>query len=297
MKNSLTEQLSILPLFWVALGFIEGIVIASQVPMISTEFWGGLAAVWVIIGVVFSRLRPQTPLLMVLLPAFIFLGAVRYQMEQPSAQPAPGQIAYYNDRVPARRVYVTGILSEPPDLRDTYMNLRIEVQAVDSGKGDVPVSGLLQVRLSNEYTLRYGDHVRVRGFIETPPESEEFSYREYLAMQGIHSILRTNKITVIPFGSQKKPLEDLMFRLRATLVKRLYMLFPDPEASLLSGVLFGVDKNIPADLQQAFKNTGTAHIVAISGFNIAIIAGIFVTLFSRFFGKKIGPVLAIIGIF
>ena len=42
----------------------------------------------------------------------------------------------------------------------------------------------------------------------------------------------------------------------------------DPEASLLAGILFGVDTGLTTRLQDAFKNTGTAHIITISGFNI-----------------------------
>src|SRR5262249_17804598 len=155
--------------------------------------------------------------------------------------------------------YVTGIISEPPDVRDTYINLRLDVESIDLGKGDVPVHGPLLVRLGNEYDLHYGDHVRVRGVVETPPTDEEFSYGDYLALQGIHSILSTNQITVIPFGGHTDPIPAFIYRVRASLLRRVYILFPEPEASLLAGILLGQDNNIPAELQQAFKNTGTSH--------------------------------------
>jgi competence protein ComEC len=64
----------------------------------------------------------------------------------------------------------------------------------------------------------------------------------------------------------------------------------------MAGILLGVDTGLTRELQQAFKNTGTAHIIAISGFNISIIAGLFVTFFSRFFGSRRGMLLAVIGI-
>ena len=57
-----------------------------------------------------------------------------------------------------------------------------------------------------------------------------------------------------------------------------------------------MDTGLTSELQQAFKNTGTAHIIAISGFNISIIAGIFFAFFSRFLGPRRGAVLAILGI-
>ncbi len=65
---------------------------------------------------------------------------------------------------------------------------------------------------------------------------------------------------------------------------------------MLAGILLGDDNGLPASLQQAYKNTGTAHIIAISGFNIAIIAGLFVALFSRLLGRRKGALVAVLGI-
>jgi len=291
VKDSLREQFTIMPLFWIGLAILCGIVLASLL-VLPVWAWFGLAFLALLIIIIVKRVRSQSPLLILLLPVLLLLGAARYQLSQPVI--TSGFISYYNE-VP-RRIYVTGTLAEPPDIRDTYMNLRIRVDAVDTGEGDIPVHGTLLVRLTKEYDLHYGDQLRVRGFIKTPPENEEFSYRDYLSMQGIHSILSTNSVTLIPFGGQKDPFTAFMYQVKDSLLKRVYALFPEPEASLLAGILLGQDNNIPAELQQAFKNTGTAHIIAISGFNIAIIAGIFVTLFSRFFGKRNGAILAILGV-
>lgn len=292
MKTSIPEQISASPLLWVSTALLAGIILASWLTL-STLIWLGLIIPAMLVALILRRIRPQWRLAVLLLPGFLFLGAARYQMVQPPAELNFNMLAYYNG-VP-RKVYVTGTLAAPPDVRDTYMNLRMKVEAVDLDRGDIPVSGDLLIRLTNEYEIAYGDHFRVRGYILTPPENEDFSYRDYLAMQGIHSILSTNTITIIP-GNDADPLRAAMYNFKTSLVKQLYRLFPDPEASLLAGILLGVDNNIPVGIQQAFKNTGTSHIVAISGFNIAIIAGIFVTLFSRFFGKKIGAILAILSI-
>ena len=280
-----------MPLFWVALAFLSGIVLASLVNLPAIA-WLALGIFGIVAAIVLKLLRRKLLLVLLLLPGFACLGAARYQAQQPVL--TTDHISYYNDY--PQRIYITGTLTEPPDVRDTYINLRLQVDAIDLGKGDVPVRGPLLVRLSNEYTLQYGDRVRVRGLLETPPTGEEFSYADYLALQGIRSILSTNQITIIPFGGHTEPLPAFIYRVRASLLNRIYRLFPEPEASLLAGILLGEDNNIPAELQEAFKNTGTSHIIAISGFNIAIIAAIFVTLFSRFFGKRWGAVLAVLSI-
>jgi len=65
---------------------------------------------------------------------------------------------------------------------------------------------------------------------------------------------------------------------------------------VLRMILLGVDTGLPKDLQEAFKDTGTTHIIAISGFNITIIAGIFVVFFGKLFGDKIGALVALFAI-
>lgn len=53
---------------------------------------------------------------------------------------------------------------------------------------------------------------------------------------------------------------------------------PEPQASLLAGILFGVKSNLPVDLYQALIATGTIHIVVLSGQNISILAKILAEL-------------------
>ena len=186
-------------------------------------------------------------------------------------------------------------MTEPPDLRDTYTNLKFKVEAVDSGSGDLPAGGAVLVRTSALANYEYGQQVRVRALFKTPPENEEFSYREYLTRQGIQSYTSSMEVTILP-GNGRNFFLRQVYKLKAKLFHNTYRLYQDPEASLLAGILFGVDTGLAGKLQDAFKNTGTAHIIAISGFNIAIIAGIFFSDFKNLFGEKTRAALAVLGI-
>ena len=185
---------------------------------------------------------------------------------------------------------------EPPDYRDTYTNLHLKVEAVDSGSGDLPAHGAILVRVPAYETYEYGERVRVRGKLKTPPENEDFSYRDYLAREGIHSYISIAEVTRLPWNV-RNPIVTAVYKLKMALLDNTYRLYHDPEASLLAGILFGVDTGLTRELQDAFKNTGTTHIIAISGFNIAIIAGIFFSIFKNIFGERYGAAIAIVGIF
>ena len=305
--SQLQDQLTThLPLMWFSLAFLAGIVLGS---LFSLSFW-----VWMVLSVLFlllafsTRFFPRVkqlgatlsppiskslsfilhPFHLILLVA-LFLGAARYQLSVPDFDAF--HIAFYNDR--DYDLLITGTLIEPPDYRDNYTNLRVSVKAVDTGDGDLAASGIILVRASNNQTFHYGENIRLRGKLKTPPENEDFSYRDYLAAQHVHSYMSTAVVTVLP-GNGGNPLSVALYGIKERALANIYRMFPDPESSLMAGILLGVDTGLTRELQDAFKNTGTAHIIAISGFNISIIAGIFFAFFSRFFGERRGAVIAIV---
>ena len=282
-----------MPLVGISLSFLLGIIVAS---LLSLPAW-----IWFAISVsivILWRLLPDRfsqfivrPLYFAILLAFL-LGAWRYQAAQPKINAF--QVAFYNDR--KYDLLITGSLAEPPDYRNTYTNLKIKVAAVDSGSGDLPVSGLMLARVPENQIYEYGERVRLRGQLETPPQDEEFSYRDYLAREGILSYMSMAEVTVLP-GDDGGLYKTAVYKLKEKLLKNTYRLFNDPEASLLAGILLGVDTGLTKELQNAFKNTGTAHIIAISGFNIAIIGGIFFSIFKNIFRERRGALLAVVSIF
>lgn len=297
-----------MPLTWISLSFLAGIVLAS---LLSLPVWA-----WILLSAFFfllflllrflathnpalsaaertqPRRRDATRILAFILAISLFLGSAYYQLRQPDIDAF--HIAFYNDR--NYELLITGFLTEPPDYRDTYTNLKLKVEAVDTGDGDLPVSGFILVRIPKNQAYEYGQRLRVRGQLKTPPENEEFSYRDYLAREGIHSYMSTAEVTELP-GNGGSLVTAQVYKLKSKLLEKTYRIYQDPEASLFAGILFGVDSGLTRELQNAFKNTGTAHIIAISGFNIAIIAGFFFSIFKNLTNERLGAIIAVVGIF
>ena len=85
---------------------------------------------------------------------------------------------------------VEGIVVAEPDVRDKYTNLR--VQADKLSIADQParkVKGLVLVQAPPFSDFRYGDRIRAEGTrsVQTPTDTGEFDYREYLARQDMYS--------------------------------------------------------------------------------------------------------------
>jgi competence protein ComEC len=204
----------------------------------------------------------------------LLLGILRFNASAPLHGFDEGHIAYYNGK---GWVKIEGTVSGEADVRDTYTNLRVAVSRieVDGQESELAnqriseheVRGTVLVRAPRYPEYDYGDELEIEGLLETPPELEDFSYREYLAHQGIHSILRRPQITLIDRGQGSAWRRALLaFKRRAQTV--IAGILHEPQAALLTGILLGVETGIPAGLMEAFSTTGTAHIIAISGLNL-----------------------------
>ena len=66
---------------------------------------------------------------------------------------------------------------------------------------------------------------------------------------------------------------------------------PEPQASLLTGILLGDDSGLPHALSDDFRTTGMTHIIAISGFNIALIIALLDRLAAPLLPRRVGAVV------
>jgi competence protein ComEC len=269
-----------MPLFWLCLAFLCGILLSSSFPL-PILGWSLLALFALLLFLppisrrLFSRLpsrlntfadslKLSSPALFPLMLLFLSLGAIRYQISQPNIDPS--FIAYYNDQ-PIEYI-IEGVVADPPDVRDTYVNLHLrmeQLQTVDASQF-VPVHGLLLARVSINTSYNYGDRIRLQGHLVTPPENEDFSYRDYLANRGIYSYIAYPTTSLLQQG-QGNPFYTALYSFRQHALDLVYSFYPDPEASLMAGILLGVQSGIPQDVQEAFRFTGTSHIIVISGFD------------------------------
>ena len=108
-----------------------------------------------------------------------------------------------------------------------------------------------------------GDRMLVTSRIELAEDFDGFAYREFLARQGIAAIARADAAEVV--GEASGP-AAVLASLRSTLLGGLNDLVPEPEA--------GVRSAIAPEINDAFATAGLTHVVAISGWNIAIVAAL-----------------------
>lgn len=173
-----------------------------------------------------------------------------------------------------------GFVAEAPDRRQMQTKLTIRVDTLHTSTGAVhAVSGLVLATDRNGWPpIGYGDEVRVFGKLEKPGVFDGFSYDDFLSLRDIYAMVGRAKMELIhPLSDRTTgvtPLDRLLagiYGFRDRFELQIARMQPEPQASLLTGLLTGSRGGMPASLLDAFRKAGLSHIVAISGYNITII--------------------------
>lgn len=179
-------------------------------------------------------------------------------------------------------VSLRGVVAAEPDLTDASLRWDLDVTALREGRTGSwrPSGGRVRVWSRPNPAVHYGDEVRLTGRLDDAPVFDSFDYGAYLARQGIHGVVRYGAVSVLSSGHGFPPLAWAVGA-RSALAAALARQLPEPQNSLAQGILLGIRTGIPRELQDAFRSTGTTHILAISGQNMSVVAGLLVVVFGR----------------
>lgn len=139
---------------------------------------------------------------------------------------------------------------------------------------------------SSEEIWSFGQIERVSCQLENPENKyPKFNYIKYLAMDNIYRVCQNlsveksqYKAYLKGFYRYKTILFENIFKVRKILENKIRQVFSFPESAYLAGLLLGGEDRLPEDVKEDFRETGTTHTVAVSGFNITVLAGFFVWL-------------------
>ncbi len=152
-----------------------------------------------------------------------------------------------------------------------------EIVAARQGGAGYPIRGRLLATLPRSVSLGVGQRVAVTASVEAPAAFEGFDYPAFLARQGIGGLVLVREAAIVAGPANAGPAQ-IAAAARAWLLNGLDEMVPEPEAALGAGILLGVRASIAPEISTAFATAGLTHVVAISGWNIAIVAAIVATL-------------------
>lgn len=187
-----------------------------------------------------------------------------------------------------KRVKLQGEVVNTPDIR--LYNKRLTIRPVNQE------SNILAV-VPKDIEVSYGDTVRVVGKLETPENfitdsGKEFNYERYLANQDIYFIINNADIEIISHGGGSW-VKSWLFKFRNSFMKNIGHVIVPPESDLANGLILGARGGFDTDTRNEFISTGTIHIIALSGYNVTIVAEGIMKIFGLFFAQVISIILGI----
>lgn len=192
-----------------------------------------------------------------------------------------------------QKVELIGLIIDESDIRENNQKLTVEVK-----EEKIKTSILLSVGLENSF--KYGDKIVFSGKLEKPEnfitdQGKEFDYVNYLRKDGILYVMNFPQIEIISSGNGIW-LKNFLFSVKEKFLEKINVQIPAPENILMGGLILGEKSSFDNYLRQNFVNTGTIHIVALSGYNVTIVAEWIMKLF-KFLPHSFGIYLGILAIF
>ena len=185
-----------------------------------------------------------------------------------------------------------GRISSDPEFSGNRVEFTLDLRTIDLPSGPVSTEGriLVYARPSDDLVARrsppyfdYGDLVTVNGTLRRPEPFGGFDYPAYLAAQGIAGTMLADSAAVVgeSGGWRKWP-----YSLRGRLSESIEDTIPYPQSALGQALLLGLTGNLPPELVQDFRSTGTSHLLAISGLHVGVLVVMFLAASAWLFGRR-----------
>jgi len=163
----------------------------------------------------------------------------------------------------------------------THKGLRIVVKLQSAGSL-APEKLPLRVRLTlHEVESGYtaGDEISLRAILLPPPApaapgAYDFQRTAYFQRIGAVGYALDEPTIVKKAGEGRFSAAEWLERLRQSITERIIASLPSPTGALAAAQITGHRNTIPPEVLTAMQDSGLAHLLAISGMNIGIVAGL-----------------------
>ncbi len=245
----------------VCFGFILGVLLRSFL-LLNFYFILALAVLGAGLFLFFiSVSKNQSGILFSILILAFCLGIFRFHLAD---QPAPD---IFESQV-GKKASFAGIIIDEPVRTEDNQKLTLEIDEDEKTK--------ILAYLPVEDDYEYGDAIILKGELEKPEnfitdQGKEFDYVNYLKKDGIFYAMYYPEVEIIDRG-HGNPLKRLLFSVKNTFLEKINFAVQSPENALMGGLILGERASFSEEMRQNLINTGTVHIVALSGQNVTIVA-------------------------
>lgn len=149
-------------------------------------------------------------------------------------------------------------------------NVIVELSGGSASSAGKKISVLVQAPQYPEYA--YGDLLEISCIAKAIENKDaSFDYRMYMAKEGV--LYQCDKSKIKKIGENKGNwFYAKILSARTAFENKIKKVMSEPYGSLAGGLLFGGSGGLSKEIKNDFSKTGMTHIVAVSGYNVTIIA-------------------------
>jgi len=165
---------------------------------------------------------------------------------------------------------LTGTVRDGTGSRRVGNQVVVDVDRIVHGDGEVEVHAGVLASLRTAPAVLPGDRVQldVTGLRAPQLSGPEAA----LAREGIDAVAQSPTLTVVSEGDAT-PRRGIAIA-RGSLASSVDAALPEPASSMVNGITFAVSRPLPADLTAALRDSGLAHVLAVSGLKVVLVAGL-----------------------
>jgi competence protein ComEC len=165
------------------------------------------------------------------------------------------------------------LVAEPTRWAPDRHRLLVDVEAYADGLERRPASGRVQLAIYGETAaLTEGQRLSADVRLHRPVGYRNpgaFDYPADLRRHGILLVGTGRGEAVVPLGPAAPPWH---VRVKRWAVDTIRSGLPDGSAALLAGLVLGERAALPEEIDEVFRRAGVYHVLAVSGFNVALLA-------------------------
>lgn len=246
--------------FWAISFFLIGVLLGSAVEEWSSRFLvvGGVAALGVCIFFAFNK-----PIFAGLFVCMA-LGA--------------GYFFAYDARTGATVIPFGIVPSASGIVRDVRSGLERQELLVSL---EEPHRGRIRVVTNRYPSYAYGDLIHLKGTMKKLRKASARDVRERVAAR-----MSFPDVVVLEQG-RGFPLKARLIRIKSFAERTFARVLPPEQAAFLSGLTLGETAEFSKEFREKLQLTGTSHLVALSGYNVTIIAKAIAVLFGLWFSRRL----------
>lgn len=235
-----------------------------------------LTAVLGVIGFALSRSESHSTRasgIVTILVALIAFGAWRIMMAN-AGRPSASLIELTSTN---KRIEIFARVDGVPFQKQSGWRVPLDLIAIKGKTGDVPVSGrVLLTSIPTLQGLRFGDYIRFEGRAYAPSVRRNpggFDYADYLHRQGFDATVRPESPIAQWPQERTWSLYNLIDPARRWIRETFGLYFDSNPQALLVGLLLGDTDRLPKPVYDSFRESGTSHLLAVSGANVWLVVG------------------------